>query len=236
MSGPAPTPRVVLAVDTATLHESVAVVVDGEVRSEHLVHHTRGHGPGALDDIHGCLEAAKVRLADVDAFVAGLGPGSFTGLRIALATLKGLALATGTPLFGARTTQALLNALPGARTLALIDARRREVYADGADLSAPWVGPPDELVARLPEGPPLVCLGSGARVYADRIRAARPGVVIPAAPGLHVPRAALLLEAVDWAQPPPLATLEPVYVRKSDAEINYPDGFPDVMGGLSNKG
>ncbi|MCA9545666.1 MAG: tRNA (adenosine(37)-N6)-threonylcarbamoyltransferase complex dimerization subunit type 1 TsaB [Myxococcales bacterium] len=234
MSAPVTPPRAVLAVDTSTLHESVAVVVAGEVRAERLVHHSRGHGPGVLDDIHGCLEAAQLTLADVDALVAGLGPGSFTGLRIALATLKGLALATGKPLYGARTTQALIAALPGARVLALIDARRSEVYADGADLAAPWVGAPDALVARLPAGPPLVCLGSGARVYAARIRAARPDVIIPTDPALHVPRAAHLLTAVDWARVPPLGTLEPVYVRKSDAEINYPDGFPDVMGGLSN--
>ncbi len=227
-------PRVVLAVDTSTLHESVAVIVAGEVRAERLVYQSRGHGPGVLDDIHGALADAGVTLADVEAFVSGLGPGSFTGARIALATLKGLALATGRPLFGARTTEALLRALPGQRVLALIDARRHEVYADGADLAAPWVGPPAELMARLPDGAPPVLLGSGARIYADALRAARPDVIIPADLSLHVPRAALLLGAIDWASPPALATLEPTYVRKSDAEITYPDGFPDVMGGLSN--
>ncbi|MCA9526175.1 MAG: tRNA (adenosine(37)-N6)-threonylcarbamoyltransferase complex dimerization subunit type 1 TsaB, partial [Myxococcales bacterium] len=73
--------------------------------------------------------------------------------------------------------------------------------------------------------------GDGARKYANVL--VKEGVELPAASALHAPRAALLLGAADLSQPAPaLATLEPTYVRRSDAEINYPDGFPDFAGRL----
>ena len=214
-----------LCVDTATSMESLALLIDGEPWCERAMRRTRGHGPGLLDSIDQVLRDAGLTLADLDGLVCGLGPGSFTGLRVALATLKGLALAHGTPLYGQRTTRALCAALPGQRTVALLDARRGEIYVDGADMPIPKVMAPSAL--RLPPGP-VTLLGDGARLHADLLRAQHPQAFIPAAPALHVPRAALLAAGLDLNHPAPLATLEPVYVRRSDAEINYPDGFPDA--------
>lgn len=215
----------VLCVDTSTMVESVALW-DGEaLAAERMVRRKRGHGPGLIDDIEGVLTDAGVTLDEVDALVCGLGPGSFTGLRIALATLKGLAMARDLPLHGVYTTAALWAAMPGRRVVAVLDARRGEVYAHGAGIVEPVCVVPERVAELLPE--PAVMLGPGAQLYRERL-----GGEVPDDPTLHVPRAAFLRAAVDLSAPPALATLEPVYVRRADAEIHWPDGFPDAMGRL----
>lgn len=217
-----------LCVDTATPIESVAVTDGGELLAERLVRRMRGHGPGVLDDIAGVLADADLKLEDLDGLVCGLGPGSFTGLRVALATLKGLALARDLPLYGVSTTRLLCAALPGLRVAAVLDARRGEVFLDGAGLERPVCCAPERVAHYLPAGPPPILVGSGARLYAETLLRALPDATIPSAAALHAPRAALMPSLIDPAHPADLATLEPSYVRRSDAEINYPDGFPDA--------
>lgn len=217
-----------LAVDTATPMESVALLLDGEPLVERMAHRPRGHGPWLLDAIDGVLREAGRTTADLEALVCGLGPGSFTGQRVALATLKGLALAHDLPLWGVRTTRALMATAPGRRVVAVIDARRKEVFVDAAELSAPVCCSPDAVAALFGPGLRPLLLGSGARLYADRLRAAMPDADLPDDAVLHHPRAALLVASVDPDRPADLATLEPIYVRRSDAEINYPEGFPDA--------
>jgi tRNA threonylcarbamoyladenosine biosynthesis protein TsaB len=217
-----------LCVDTATRTESIALVEGDTVLVERAIYRAKGHGRGILDDIDGLLTDAGWTLADVDGFVCGLGPGSFTGLRIALATLKGLALATGRPIYGETTTRLLCAAVQGSRAVAVIDARRDQVYVQGPSFTKPVCCDPESVAARLPPGPPPVLVGDGALKHQDVLRATIPGASIPDSASLHLPRAALLATLIDRTHPAPLATLEPVYVRLSDAEINYPRGFPDV--------
>lgn len=225
------TPSKILCADTATLTASVAVLVDGQVRAERAARAVKGHGPGLLDQIAGALQDAEVALADLDALVCGLGPGTFTGLRIALATLKGLALGQNIPVFGARTTQALL--LPGQPTLAVLDARRKQVFVEGPWFDAPRCVAPEALPDLVPADAAFMLVGDGALTYADTLRALFPNAHLPSDPALHMVRAARLASLVDFTQPAPaLATLEPTYIRKSDAEINYPDGFPAALAGL----
>lgn len=223
-----------LAAETATLYESVALLEDQNLLGERVALHRRGHGPTLLDAIHDLLAAAGRTVRDLDGMVCGLGPGSFTGLRISLATLKGLALAHGTPLYGVQTWRALVNACPGASVLALVDAGRGEIYAAGLGIEDPHCVAPErvpeifgEAIAAAPS--PVVLLGSGAQKYADRWATLIPGGVVPTETSLHYPRAALLMPSVDLSAPAAVGTLEPRYVRRSDAEINYPDGFPDAL-------
>lgn len=228
-----------LCVDTATPIESLALVESGKLLVERAVHRRWGHGPGLLDDVQGAFDDLGWNLTDIDAFVCGLGPGSFTGLRIALATLKGLALALKKPLYGARTTQLLVAAGGPQRTVAVLDARRGEVFVEGGGIDHPLCIKPEALAAHLPPGPAPLLLGSGAVVYRQTLLAAVPDALIPESGALHYPRASLLPTAVDWTKDAPaLATLEPTYTRRSDAEINYPDGFPDAIarGVLSGAG
>lgn len=215
-----------LCIDTATFFESIALLEGERVVAEHRVERHRGHGPGILDDVDRLLKNAGWRLENVDGFVSGLGPGSFTGLRICLATLKGFALAYQKPIFGARTTR-LLRAAGGPESVAVMDARRGEVYVEGGPLTSPVCCAPDAVSVHLGEGD-WTFVGDGALRYHDILSVSMPGSDLVADDELHYPRAALLPGLIDVKQPEPLATLEPVYVRKSDAEINYPDGFPDA--------
>ncbi len=215
-----------LCIDTATFFESIALLEGERVVAEHRVERHRGHGPGILDDVDRLLKDAGWTLGNVDGFVSGLGPGSFTGLRICLATLKGFALAHGKPIFGARTTR-LLRAAAGPESVAVMDARRGEGYVEGGPLTSPVCCAPEAVSTHLGEGH-WTMVGDGAQRYRDILMASMPGSCLVDDDELHHPRAALLPGLVHLNQPEPLATLEPVYVRKSDAEINYPDGFPDA--------
>lgn len=218
-----------LCVDTATRIETAALTDSGRLLAERSIHRTRGHGPSLLDDLDGLLGDVGWRIGDVDGFVCGLGPGSFTGLRIALATLKGLALATGKPIYGVRTTAMIAANRPGPRSYAVIDARRGQVYLDGPGLTHPVVCDPDAIGKHLPAGEAPTLLGDGAVAHREALVDALPDAIIPTGAVAHHPRAALLAELADLESPAPLATLEPIYVRPSDAEINYPDGFPDAI-------
>ncbi len=219
-----------LCLDTATRVQTAALVERGpttRVIAEHTVRRNRP-GPTLLDDLDRLLSDAGWTLNDVEGFVCGQGPGSFTGLRITLATLKGLALALDRPIYAARTTEMLRANRPGPRTFAVIDARRGQVYLDGPGIERPQVVDPDT-VPGLVGRPDPILVGDGAQAFAAALTELMPEADIPRDPTAHLPRAAHLAGLIDPAKPAPLGTTEPVYVRPSDAELNYPDGFPDAL-------
>jgi tRNA threonylcarbamoyladenosine biosynthesis protein TsaB len=152
------------------------------------------------------LARAERAPADVTQIVVGCGPGSFTGLRIGIATARGLALGLGVPCSGVSTLEALATGAPDA--LALIDARRGELFALGADGAAAVVQP-DEVAARLAPG--TLCVGDGAVRYRALLAAA--GALVPAdGDPRHAPGARALADGAGANAP------EPVYVRRPDAE------------------
>ncbi|MEE2757052.1 MAG: tRNA (adenosine(37)-N6)-threonylcarbamoyltransferase complex dimerization subunit type 1 TsaB [Myxococcota bacterium] len=229
----------ILCIDTATSTESIALVrihdgqkSNGGFSITTLVEKSseRGgiHGPYLLDDIHLILDESDLTLAELDGYCVGLGPGSFTGLRISLATLKGLSLATDKPLYGVRTTQALCRGVGGDAAVAVIDARRGEIYIEGGSLTEPICCHPSKIWSFLDPSFPWRLVGDGALKYRDELTENTNATVVEGA-DLHAPRAALLAPYIRPNEVPKLSVLEPIYVRKSDAEINYPDGFPDAV-------
>jgi tRNA threonylcarbamoyladenosine biosynthesis protein TsaB len=242
----------IAALDTATLALSCALVELSpgapprlvRLRTEHAPAKatpgvTGGHGgrlPGALVSL---LEEAGLALEAVEGFAVGLGPGSFTGLRIGLATWKGLAYAQRRPIAGASSLAALAlaaaaRAPAGAVLVPLLDARKGEVYAGFYRAAGAGVEPlapeaalgPAALAGRLAAWPGALVFGEGRAPHAEALVSfgALPGA--PATPGalevaaLAAPR--LLGAAHD---PQALFALEPHYVRASEAEVKFPHGL-----------
>jgi tRNA threonylcarbamoyladenosine biosynthesis protein TsaB len=191
-----------LAFDTATSVATTALVRDGEVLGERVSQASR-----VLEDADSLLGAAGVRPRDVTAVAVGTGPGSFTGVRIGLATVRGLALALDVPAAGVSTLAALEIAVPTA--VPVIDARRGEVFilVDGE----PKCLAPEQL--ELAEG--AVCIGDGAIRYRRLLEEAG-GLVPDDDSPHHVPWARFHATlATDFV---PAERLEPVYLRVPDAE------------------
>jgi tRNA threonylcarbamoyladenosine biosynthesis protein TsaB len=191
-----------LAFDTATDVATVAVVRDGEVLGER-----RSRAVTVLADADELLRGVSLAPRDLDRLVVGVGPGSFTGVRIGLAAARGLALALDLPVAGVSTLAALAAGAPGA--VPVIDARRREVFAlVGGE---PRCFAPDALEVE----PGCEYVGDGAVRYRATIEAVG-GVVPSDGDGRHVPWARNHAELAHEAGPAEL--VEPVYLRLPDAE------------------
>ncbi len=162
---------------------------------------------------------------EIEAIAVGLGPGSFTGLRVGVASARGLGAALGLPVIGVCTLDALARGIEapaaGRPRLALLDARRGELFAalyggSGERLWGPWVGGPGALCERLAELrlAPLAA-GSGALRFSDELAGC--DVEVPGGGDLHRVRArhicALASEGAGEGLP-----LEPIYLRPPDAE------------------
>ncbi|MFH1092297.1 MAG: tRNA (adenosine(37)-N6)-threonylcarbamoyltransferase complex dimerization subunit type 1 TsaB [Pseudomonadota bacterium] len=120
----------VLALDTSTLVGDVALVNQDRVVAESKLKPGETHSKTLLPEIKKMLDRAGLEVRDLEFIAVGLGPGSFTGLRIGLAAAKGLAWAAGIPLVGVPTLEAMVRALPPRDITAcpLLDARRNQVY------------------------------------------------------------------------------------------------------------
>lgn len=191
-----------LAFDTATGEATSALVDDGEVLGERV-----SRAQTLLEDVDALLRQAGAHPRDLDRLAVGLGPGSFTGVRMGLAVAHGLALSLELPGAGVSTLAALAAGAPGA--LPVIDAKRREVFTlvDGE----PRVLAP----ADLPLGPGTTCVGDGARRYRQLLEE-RGATVPPDDDDRHLPRARFHAELAGEAGP--VEALEPLYLRVPDAD------------------
>ena len=190
--------RLILAFDTATDRATSALVGDGELLGERV-----SRASTLLADVDALVRQAGAHPRDVSGLAVGIGPGSFTGIRIGLAAARGLALALDVPAAGVSTLDALAAGAPGA--VPVIDAKRREVFVPGPKAIAP---------AELEIEPGATYVGDGAVRYRDVLESAG-AVVPPDDDERHLPRArfhARLAGAFG-----PVELVEPLYVRLPDA-------------------
>ena len=225
----------VLAVDTASRTEALALACGDWVVSTLAVRTRRGHSAILLPAIDLHLRQQGWRVGDLDGIGVVVGPGSFTGVRVGIATVLGLAHAAGIPAFGYRSLAVRAMALRHSDdpVVPILDARKGEVYCAayqrGQEILAACTLSPEALVAELsrafPEGPVLVC-GGGARLY-EELLVARLGDRLHLAggagdaPGI-AEMAIDVVRRLEAGEHPSLDALQPVYQRPSQAERKEP--------------
>jgi tRNA threonylcarbamoyladenosine biosynthesis protein TsaB len=226
-------PRRILAIDTATWNCGVALVRDGVVLAERAERTPSNHAGTLPRVVALTLAAAGERLERDDAIAVTIGPGSFTGLRIALGFAKGIVYAGGYRLLGVPTLDALaLAAPPGSgRLCAVFDARKREVYAavyerDGARLVR--LGEPRAVAAEalaVAIAGPCTFIGDGVEAYGDVFRGVLGADAVLLASATHPPRPATVARlaaarlATDDAGDD-VEALAPTYLRPPEAEVS----------------
>ena len=225
---------IVLGFDTSTHATTVALrASDGETlteRDDPSAGDHPGHATRLLAMAAALLARAGIGWGDLDRLAVGVGPGRFTGLRVGVATARGLSQSLEIELAGVSSLHALAfaAAAPAQPVLAVIDALRGELFAAGYDgggdctLACPGALAPAELAERLRAGPATsawVAVGDGAVRYRAPLQEA--GAVIPEdASSLHLVDAAAICELGRRARPAGrLEELLPDYRRRPDAEL-----------------
>ena len=223
----------ILAVDTSTLAGGVALMESGRVLCDLRIAVPTSHAPRLLTLIHQALCLTSVALDSIDLFAASQGPGSFTGLRIGIATLTGLGHALQRDVVGIDSLEALAMKAWSApfQIGAVLDARKGEVF--GALFHSAVPGPcrmtpnlvmsPEAFCAKITE--PTLLLGTGVEVYRGVWERHLGSLAIFAPPWLSMPCsvevAALAYNQAIIGRGGPGAALSPSYVRPSEAEINW---------------
>lgn len=217
----------VLGLDTATSGCSAALWVDGRIAVRRSTPMARGQAEALVPMAVAVLADAGVAFAELDRIAVTVGPGAFTGLRIALAAARGFALGIDVPVAGVTSFAAIAHGVPGAERagrslLVAVDSRRAEPYLQrfGPDLEP--VGEPAMLPADAVAGwladwtdAPLLVAGDGAGTLRDAL-AGRPGTAV--AEGSGIPDAAVVAAlgamAGDTGAPP-----RPLYIRPPDVTL-----------------
>lgn len=214
----------VLALEASTLAGGVALLDDERLVAEYVLDVSLTHSERMLATIDRVLGDAGWTVRDLDGLAVAVGPGSFTGLRVAVSTVKGLALALSVPVAAVPTLDAMAAAVPFAclPVCTVIAARRNEVYASlyrwqEGGMRREWeylALTPAALAERLTE--PVIVAGDGAAVVASRH--ARP---LPAPRRLPAPACVgiLGLERLRSGEVVKPADLAPLYVRPPEAEL-----------------
>jgi tRNA threonylcarbamoyladenosine biosynthesis protein TsaB len=213
----------VLAFDTATAATTVALLdTEGpalELRDDPAPGARPGHASKLLPLIHGLMVKANVSWSEIDRIAVGVGPGTFTGLRIGLATAQALAASSGRPLVGVSTLAALAAALPDEPTLAVVDARRGEAFAAAWPALEPSVLTPEQLGAETRRLGPLTAVGDGAIKFRDLLQDAG-AEVPPNEDPRHCVSAIWHCRLAISLPAGPAEAVEPLYLRVPDAELN----------------
>ena len=224
----------ILALDTTSREGSVAVARDGTVVHESAGDPALTHGERLPDDVARALAGAGLSVSDVHLLAVAAGPGSFTGLRVGVATVQGLAFARGLQVVPVPTLEALARAACETRqaaglTAVWMDAQRGEVFAAvydgrGREVVAPQARRPPAVLEAWSAGEGIslteidLFFGDGAVRYETLIRdALGTAARIAGAPSLAATIARIAAAEPHRAVPP--HAIVPVYVRRPDAEL-----------------
>ena len=223
----------ILGIDTATMISGIGMVQDGEILADFRYDVKLTHSEVLLSHIEKLLKMLKLKLQDLDGFSVSIGPGSFTGLRIGLATVKGLGFASGKPVASIPTLDALAFLSRGERypLVPLLDAKKKQVYAAVYETqnkkiirkTSYFVIDPSELKQKIP--PEVVFTGPGIKVCQSELKNLmgkkahflRGEKTMPSGAAV----AYMGWEKLKQGEKEDLFLLEPIYVRKSEAELKF---------------
>ena len=239
-----PEEPLILAIETATRAGSVALSRGKETLCSASGDASASHSTDLIQTVEGILASGGAKLSDVELFAAALGPGSFTGLRIGLATIKSFAVCTGRSCAGVSTLAAIAHAAGASEhTVSLLPAGRGELFAQMFSVADAQVREldtaahlsPNAILEKYGGSSELVWAGEGAHQHAETLRAwaetrnvefddSSPGRttwrLAPRTDRLAISVAALALNAYRIGNTVEPNELRAVYVRASDAELN----------------
>jgi tRNA threonylcarbamoyladenosine biosynthesis protein TsaB len=227
-----------LGIDTSTSCGSLGIIDDDAVVAEYALLRDETHSTRLVPAIRDLLKEARLDLDEIDGIAVSLGPGSFTGLRVGLSAVKGLALAAERSVVGVPTLDALASNLPFTPYVIcpLVDARKGEVYTalykDGEggrieQLTPYQVLSPLDLLEKIPLQE-TIFLGDGVEAYGEFIEERFGAKALFAPPHLRFLRGSAVaeigLQRFRRGEQDDISSLVPIYVRPSDAELKWAQG------------
>jgi tRNA threonylcarbamoyladenosine biosynthesis protein TsaB len=230
----------ILAIETSTMLGGIALMDESMLIAESRLNVKSTHSERLMTEIEHCLKQSGVKISDIDVFAVATGPGSFTGLRIGLSTVKGFSYATGRPIVSVPTLEALAWNFPYSKypVCTMLDARKKEVYAalfkweegNFIRLINETSAKPEEFACdalRITHDDKFIFAGEGAALYRDKIIEVMGEKAIFASPEKTVPSPANVAvlglkkaKAGEFSEP---VSLTPIYIRKSEAEVKWKD-------------
>ncbi|EOD00406.1 tRNA (adenosine(37)-N6)-threonylcarbamoyltransferase complex dimerization subunit type 1 TsaB [Caldisalinibacter kiritimatiensis] len=226
----------ILAVDASTIVATCAILDEDKILSEHILNYKLTHSEKIMPMIKEVLNSCGLKPKDIDVYAASKGPGSFTGLRIGIATIKGLAHVADKPVVGVSTLEALAYNMPLADGIVvpIMDARRNRVYTgmykwvDGRfeTVNEEMAIEVTELIDMLKDvEEKIIFNGNGTLVYKDQLKEALGGKAVFAPASVNMARASsvaqIAMMKAKEGKVESYYSLVPNYLRKSQAERQY---------------
>ncbi len=226
---------IILGIETATMTGSIALMEEDRLISEYTLNMKTTHSSRLMPALDVILKDSLLDKKDIDGIAISIGPGSFTGLRIGLATAKGLALGLNKPLIGIPTLDALAHNVPYAsyQVCPILDAKKKEIYTclfryenDILVRKSPYqVISPLNLIENIHEK--TIFLGDGISAYGDILKERLGELAIFAPQSQRLPRASVIaelgMEKLRSGETMDIFFSEPLYVRGADAEMKNRD-------------
>ncbi|OLS03483.1 tRNA (adenosine(37)-N6)-threonylcarbamoyltransferase complex dimerization subunit type 1 TsaB [Tissierella creatinophila] len=222
----------VLGIDTSTKVATIAVIDEEKVIGEYSLSKDMSHSEKLIPMVKEVLDNIELKIGDIDLFAVGLGPGSFTGLRIGVATVKSFAHLFDKPIVGVSTLEALAHNmyLNNSIIMPMLDARRDRVYtalyrfedSKIEEIESSQILEIENIKEKLETYSSIIVNGEGSLVYREEIKKALGKKVKFASSGQNMPRGVsiceLALEKYHEGKRDDLFTLTPDYIRPSQAE------------------
>lgn len=237
----------IMAIDTTSNVATVAIIEDSKLIGEFILNHKKTHSQKIMPMIEELMKSAELDINDIDIFAAANGPGSFTGLRIGVATIKALAHATKRRVVGVSTLESLAYNLPYCKYIIcpIMDARRNQVYNgvyewDDNVLKVIHTDRAIDIAQCLDDlkshNKKVVFLGDGVDVHREYIKERMGEDAIFANSNVNAQRASSVAqcayEKAQKGEDVSFLDLAPFYLRKSQAEREYDEKHNKIERGI----